>query len=320
MLIYIAKRFALAAAVLVVISFLLIALVEFIPGDPARTVLGTHATPELMRQVRSNMGLDKPVWQQTWDFIAGALHGDLGTDFVSRAPVRDQLGDPLINTMLLSLAAMLIAAAVGIPAGVLSAVRSGGWVDRVVRASSMILLSTPVYVVGLTLLLVLSVHLHWLPTLGGGSLSDPLDYVRRLIMPAVALALYWIAYLARLVRSSMLEVLQQDYVRASRAYGLNERTINFRVALRNALVPIVALLGLMLGYTLAGTVYVEQIFGRVGLGSLALSSIANRDWPVVRAVVLIYAVAFVLGSLLADVAYRLLDPRLRLEDGAKVFV
>jgi peptide/nickel transport system permease protein len=131
---------------------------------------------------------------------------------------------------------------------------------------------------------------------------------------------YWIAYLARLVRSSMLEVLQQDYVRTSRAYGVTERTINFHVALRNALVPIVALLGLMLGYTLAGTVYVEQIFGRVGLGSLALSAIGNRDWPVVRAVVLIYAVAFVLGSLLADIGYRILDPRLRVEQDAGVFV
>jgi peptide/nickel transport system permease protein len=320
MVVYVGKRLALAVAVLVVIAFLLIALVEVVPGDPARTVLGTHATPELMRQVRESMGLDKPVWQQTWDFLWGALHGDLGTDFITRAPVRSELGSPLANTLVLSMTSMVIAAVLGIPAGVISAVRSGGVVDRVVRAMSMVLLSTPVYVVGLVLLLALSVRLHWLPSLGGGSFSDPLDYLERLIMPAFALAVYWVAYLARLVRSSMLEVLQQDYVRASRAYGLTERTINFRVALRNALVPIVALLGLMLGYTLAGTVYVEQIFGRVGLGSLALSSIGNRDWPVVRGVVLIYAVAFVLGSLLADVAYRVLDPRLRLDQGARVFV
>jgi peptide/nickel transport system permease protein len=320
MFIYVAKRLALAIAVLVVIAFLLIALVTVVPGDPARTVLGTHATPELMRQVRQTMGLDEPVWEQTWNFLWGALHGDLGTDFITRAPVRDELGRPFVNTLVLSLASMVLAAAIGIPAGVVSAVNSGGVVDRIVRAVSMVLLSTPVYVVGLVLLLVLSVHFHWLPSLGGGSFSDPLDYARRLLMPAFALAVYWIAYLARLVRSSMLEVLEQDYVRTSRAYGVPEATINFRVALRNALVPIVALLGLMLGYTLAGTVYVEQIFGRVGLGSLALSSIGNRDWPVVRGVVLIYAVAFVLGSLLADVAYRVLDPRLRVEQDAGVFV
>jgi peptide/nickel transport system permease protein len=320
MVIYVGKRLALAVAVLVVIAFLLIALVELVPGDPARTVLGTHATPELMRQVRANMGLDKPVWQQTWDFLWSALHGDLGTDFITRAPVTSELGSPLANTFVLSLASMVIAAAVGIPAGVVSAVRSGGLVDRVVRGVSMVLLSTPVYVVGLVLLLVLSVRLHWLPALGGGSFSDPVDYLQRLLMPALALAVYWVAYLARLVRSSMLEVLEQDYVRTSRAYGVAEQTIYFRVALRNALVPIIALLGLMLGYTLAGTVYVEQIFGRVGLGSLALSSIGNRDWPVVRAVVLIYAVAFVVGSLLADIAYRVLDPRLRLEQDVGVFV
>jgi peptide/nickel transport system permease protein len=320
MLTYLAKRLALAVAVLVVIAFLLIALVEFVPGDPARTVLGTHATPELMRQVRSSMGLDEPVWQQTWDFVWGALHGDLGTDFISKAPVSSQLGRPLANMLVLSLASMVIAVVLGIPAGVVSAARGGGVVDRVVRAVSMVLLSTPVYVVGLVLLLVFSVRLHWLPALGGGSFSDPLDYLERLVMPAFALAVYWVAYLARLVRSSMLEVLEQDYVRTARAYGVNEQMIHFRVALRNALVPIVALLGLMLGYTLAGTVYVEQIFGRVGLGSVALSGIGNRDWPVVRAVVLIYAVAFVLGSLLADVAYRILDPRLRVDQDAEVFV
>jgi peptide/nickel transport system permease protein len=320
MVLYVAKRLALAVAVLVVIAFMLIALVEFVPGDPARTVLGTHATPELMRQVRSDMGLDRPLWEQTWNFLWGALHGDLGTDFITRAPVTSQIGNPLANTLVLSLTSMILAAAIGIPAGVVSAVNRGGIVDRVVRGVSMVLLSTPVYVVSLVLLLVFAVRVHWLPALGGGTFSDPLDYVQRLAMPAFALAVYWIAYLARLVRSSMLEVLQQDYVRTSRAYGVTERTINFRVALRNALVPIVALLGLMLGYTLAGTVYVEQIFGRVGLGSLALSAIGNRDWPVVRAVVLIYAVAFVLGSLLADIGYRILDPRLRVEQDAGVFV
>jgi peptide/nickel transport system permease protein len=319
MVVYLLKRFVLTVVVLVVIVFLLVALVELIPGDPARVVLGNHATPQLIRQVRTNMGLDKPVWQQAWDFLWGAVHGDLGTDFISGSPVTSQLSSPLWNTLVLSGASMLISAGIGIPAGVLSAVHRGGLVDRAVRAVSMVLLSTPVYVIALILLLMLSIRVRLLPALGGGSFSDPLDYLERLVMPAFAVAVYWIAYLARLVRSSMLEVLEQDYVRTSRAYGVRENVIHYQVALKNALVPVIALLGLMLGYTLAGTVYVEQIFGRVGLGSLAVSAIGNRDWPVVRAVVLIYATAFVIGSLLADVAYRLLDPRLRVERDVEVF-
>ena len=320
MLLYVLKRLGLAVVVLVVIVFLLVTLVEFVPGDPARVVLGNHATPELMRQVRSNMGLDKPVWTQVWQFLWSALHGDLGTDFINQAPVASEIGTPLVNTLLLSVTSVLIATVLGIPAGVVSAIHRGGLTDRLLRGTSMVLLSTPVYVIALVLLIALSVKVRLLPALGAGTLSDPAGYAERLLMPAVALALFWAAYLARLVRSSMLEVLEQDYVRTARAYGLTDRVVHFKVALKNALVPIVALLGLMLGYTLAGTVYVEVIFGRVGLGSLAISAVGNRDWPDVRAVVLIYAVAFVIGNLLADVAYRLLDPRLRMETRAEVFV
>jgi peptide/nickel transport system permease protein len=316
---YVLKRVGLALIVLLMIAVLLVGLVEFVPGDPARVVLGNHATPELIRQVRASMGLDKPFWEQALDFLWGAVRGDLGTDFISRAPVTSELASPFANTLVLSLASMLIAALVGIPAGVACAIHPDGLLDRVLRGLSMVLLSTPVYVVALLLLILLAVKARWLPALGAGEFSDPFGYLKNLLMPAVALAAYWVAYLARLVRSSMLEVLEQDYVRTARAYGVKDRVIHFRVALRNALIPIVALMGLMLGYTLAGTVYVEQIFGRVGLGSLAISGIANRDWPVVRAVVLIYAVAFVVGSLLSDIGYRMLDPRLRVEAKSAVF-
>jgi peptide/nickel transport system permease protein len=317
---YLTKRLGLAAVVVVAIMVILAVLVHLVPGDPARIVLGPHATPELIAQVRQNMGLNDPVPVQVWDFVSNAFQGNLGTDFLSQAPVTSEIGTPLLNTAILSLVSIVLATVVGIPLGILSAVRQGGVVDATIRGVSMILLSTPVYVLGLLLLLVFSVRIHALPALGAGSPSDVAGYAERLIMPAIALSAFWWAYLARLVRASMLEVLGEPFVRTSRAYGLKEQVIRYRVALKNALVPVTALFGLMLGYILAGTVYVEVIFGRTGLGNVAVSAIGNRDWPVVRAAVLIYAVAFILGNLFADMAYRWLDPRLRLEERGEVFL
>jgi peptide/nickel transport system permease protein len=317
---YLTKRLGLAALVVVLIMVMLALLVNLVPGDPARIILGTHATPQLIATVRRNMGLDNPVYVQVWDFIWQALHGNLGTDFLSQAPVTSEIGTPLVNTLILSVVSVILAIGVGVPLGIIAAVRQGGIVDSTIRGISMIMLSTPVYVVGLLLLLLLAVRVHLLPALGAGSLSDPGGYAERLIMPAVALSAAWWAYLARLVRASMLEVLDQPFVRTSRAYGLNEQVIRYRVVLKNALVPVVALFGLMLGYVLAGTVYVEVIFERTGLGSLAIGAMGNRDWPVVRACVLIYAVGFILGNLLADVAYRWLDPRIRVEASDEVFI
>jgi peptide/nickel transport system permease protein len=319
-ILYLAKRVGLAAVVVVVIMVILAVLVNLVPGDPARIILGTHATPQLIAEVRRNMGLDNPVWLQVWDFIWQALHGNLGTDFISQAPVSSEIGAPFANTAILSLASVLLAILVGVPLGIIAAVRQGGLIDSLIRGVSMILLSTPVYVVGLLLLLLFAVQVHLLPALGAGSVSDLGGYLERLILPAVALSAAWWSYLARLVRASMLEILDQPFVRTSRAYGLRERAIRYRVVLKNALVPIMALFGMMLGYVLAGTVYVETIFGRTGLGNLAVSAIGNRDWPVVRACVLIYAVGFIAGNLLADVGYRFLDPRLRLEASDEVFI
>jgi peptide/nickel transport system permease protein len=319
-LLYVTKRLGLAAVVVLAIMTILSVLVHLVPGDPARIILGPHATPELIAKVRHTMGLDDPVPTQVWTFVSGAVQGDFGTDFLSQQPVSDELGTPLLNTAILSIVSVLLAIVVGVPLGIICAVRRGGIVDATIRGISMLLLSTPVYVIGLLLLILFAVRVHALPALGAGQLSDPVGFGERLIMPAVALSAFWWAYLARLVRSSMLEVLGQPYVRTSRAYGLREQTIRYRVALKNALVPVTALFGLMLGYVLAGTVYVEIIFNRVGLGNLAVSAIGNRDWPVVRAAVLIYAIGFILGNLLADLGYRWLDPRMRVEDRGEVFI
>jgi peptide/nickel transport system permease protein len=317
---YLARRIGLAAIVIVLVMIMLAVLVNLVPGDPAKVILGPHATPDLIAQVRSNMGLNDPVEVQVWHFIWHALHGDLGTDFISQSSVSSEVWPAFENTLALTMFGLVLSVGVGVPLGVLLATRAGGVLDAAIRSVTMVLLSSPVYVVGLVLLLILSVHWHVLPALGSGTFSDPVGYGKRLLMPGVALAVFWWAYLARVVRASMLEVLGQPYVRTARAYGLTERTVVYGVALKNALVPVSALVGLMLGYVLSGTVYVEIIFNRSGLGSLALGAVGNRDWPVVRAVVLIYAIAFIVGNLLADFGHRLLDPRVRVEEEREVFV
>ena len=319
MALYIAKRLGLAVIVILVIMAMLGLLVNLVPGDPARIILGPHATRQTIALLRHNMGLDSPVYVQVWDFIWRAVHGSFGIDPFSRAPVSSEIGTPLVNTMILSVVSFLLAIVVGVPVGIFAAVRQGGIADTIVRGASVVLLSTPPYVIALLLLLAFAVNAHLLPALEAGSLSSFGGYAERLIMPSVALSAFWWAYLARLVRSSMLEMLGQPFVRTSRAYGLREQAIRYRVVLKNALVPVTALTGLMIGYILAGTVYVEVIFQRSGLGYLTIAAIGNRDWPLVRAAVIIYAAAFILGNLLADVAYRFLDPRLRLEERADVF-
>jgi peptide/nickel transport system permease protein len=319
MVLYLLKRIGLALLVLLLVMVLLIALVQLVPGDPARTILGNHATPHLMRRVRHNLGLDKSVPAQVWQFLRDTAHGNLGRDYITGQPVTTEVRTPLFDTATLTVGSILLSLVVGIPMGIVAAVRPGGFADWVIRAVSVVLLSMPVYVVGLLLLLWLSVDNHVLPALGAGSASHPLDYGSHLVLPTIALASFWWAYLARLVRSSMLEVLGQPYVRTAHAYGLSSRTVLYRVALKNALVPITALGGLLLGYVLAGTVYVEVIFNRPGIGSLAVSAVAVRDWPVARAIVLIYAAAFILGSLAADIVYRFLDPRMRIEQSSEVF-
>jgi peptide/nickel transport system permease protein len=316
---YLLKRLGLAVLVLLIVMVLLVLLIQFIPGDPARTILGNHATPELIAQVRHNLGLDQSVAHQILRFLGDALHGDLGDDYITGQPVAGELGPALANTAILSVAGIGLALLVGIPTGILAAVRQGGIVDTLIRAASVLLLSMPSYVVALLLLLWFAVDNHVLPALGAGHPSAPADYLAHLVLPAVSLSVFWWAYLARLVRGSMLEVLGQPYVRTARAYGLTERTTLYRVALKNALVPITALSGLLIGYVLTGTVYAEVIFNRPGIGSLAISAVGNHDWPVVRAIVLIYAAAFILGSLLADLLYQFVDPRMRLDGRASVF-
>lgn len=311
---YLFKRLGSAAIVVLLTALLLAIAVHLVPGDPARAILGEHATPELMAQVRAKMGLDKPVLLQLWDFISGLFRGDLGTDFVGGVPVTTLIAQVLPHTLALAIASIFLAIAGGIPLGIAVARRPGGVLDRLTHALSMVCVSAPVYVTSLILLLVFAVKLRLLPAVGAGQFSDPLGYLLRLILPATALAVFWWGYLPRILRATMLEVMSAQYIRSARAFGFRERVIFYRYALRNAILPIVAFFGLMVGYSLTGTVFAETIFGRSGLGTLALSAIDQRNWPIIRGVVFTYALFFISANILADLSYRLLDPRVQLNE------
>jgi peptide/nickel transport system permease protein len=310
---YLLKRLGMTIIVVLLLMVFLAILVHLIPGDPVKTILGPRASEELSETVREEMGLDDPVPVQVYDFVSNALQGDLGQDFVSQIPVTTLIGEALPHTLILAAAGLGLAALIGIPLGVFASTRPNSIGDRLAGIVSISLITVPAYVAGLFLLLVFAVELDWFPAIGTGEFSDPVDYLKHLALPAVALALTWVGYLARLTRTSMFEVLNQNHIRTAQAFGLPDRRIYYKYALKNAIIPTVAVLGVGLGTLMGGAVFVEIIFTRAGLGSLILDSIQNRNFPIVRGSVLVIAVLFVVANLLADLTYRLLDPRIRVE-------
>ena len=308
---YILKRLVMALVVMLLATVLLASLAHVIPGDPVKLMLGPRASEEMSARVREEMGLDDPIPVQVFDFVVGLLHGDLGRDFSTRSPVSDMIAAALPHTVSLAIVSLGMAVLIGIPLGVISATHPNSWVDRTLGVLSVSLITMPTYVSALLLLLLFAVGLKAVSSIGAGELSNPVDYVKRLLLPATALALTWIGYLARLVRASLLEVLNQNYIRTAHAYGVRERTISFKYALKNALIPTVAVLGVGMGNLLGGAVFVEVIFTRPGLGSLIYQSISERNYPAARGAILVAALLFVLANLLADLSYRYLDPRIQ---------
>jgi peptide/nickel transport system permease protein len=287
-------------------------LVHIVPGDPVTMILGPRATPSLIKQMRAAMELDKPIYVQIGHFLWNILHGSLGVDAVTGVPIMTLIDSSLPHTMILAISSLLLAVLLGIPIGMYSATHTNSLPDRILSIVSISLTTIPSYVGGLILLLIFAVDLHALPAMGLGHPGDNLDYLKHLILPSVALAITWVGYLARLVRTSLLEVLNEPYVRASRATGISERLIRYRYALKNALIPTVAILGVGLGSLMGGAVFVEIIFTRPGMGLLIYNAIQTRNYPLVRAGVFVVAVLFVLANFLADLIYTYLDPRIQL--------
>lgn len=305
MIAYITHRLLQAVPVLVGISVLSFLMLHLVPGDPVQIFAGDKPlTPERAAELRHQYGLDRPLVIQYADYASHALRGDLGMALRSQRPVLDSILEVLPGTAQLTLTALLVAAILGITLGILAAIAHGTWLDTAVMAVAMLGISTPVFYSSLLLILFFSFTLAWLPATGQGG-------PERLIMPATALGLSSSAVLARLVRSSMLEVLRQEYVTTARAKGLGPPLVVVRHALKNALIPAVTMLGLQLGALLGGAVVTETIFSRPGVGRLAVDAILSRDFPLVQGTVLFAAAVYVVVNLAVDVSYAVIDPRIR---------
>ena len=289
MSVYIVKRILMTLLVLLLVVVFLSLLVHIVPGDPATTILGPRATPGLIQKMRSAMDLDKPIYVQIGNFLLNILHGSLGVDAVTGVPITKLIRGDLPHTMILAVSSLVLAILFGIPMGVFSATHPNSLADRILAILSISFTTIPSYVAGLFLLLIFAVKAHALPAMGLGQSGNTLDYVRHLILPSIALAITWIGYLGRLVRTSLLEVMNETYIRASRAAGLSESLVRYRYALKNALIPTVAVLGVGLGSLMGGAVFIEIIFTRPGMGLLIYNAIQVRNYPLVRAGVLIVA-------------------------------
>ncbi|MEA2530471.1 MAG: peptide/nickel transport system permease protein [Thermomicrobiales bacterium] len=312
---YLVRRLLWMIVVVFGVSIVVFGLIHLTPGDPARIMLGPAGRPEDIAKLRHQLGLDRSVAVQYVRWVSRALRGDLGQSIVLRRPVFGEVLDRFGNTAILATASILISFLLGIVLGVVSAVRRGSVVDRLVMLAATWGLSLPSFWFGLMLIILFSLRLKWLPGTGMTSAINgggPLDVGKHLILPAVALSVVPMAVIARYTRSSMLEVLSQDYVRTARAKGLSEQVVIWRHVFRNTLVAIVTMLGLQIGFLLAGAVYIENVFSWPGIGQMLVDAILKRDFPLVQGGVLLVASVYVLVNLLTDLAYAYLDPRIRL--------
>jgi ABC-type dipeptide/oligopeptide/nickel transport system permease component len=304
MLRYTLRRIGLLVPVLIGVSLASFLLLHLIPGDPAVILVGENATPAQLAAVRSEFGLDAPLATQYVRYVGRALRGDLGISMQTRAPIAQTLLARMGFTVQLTLWSLALAVAVGVTVGVLAATHQNTWLDGGLMLAALIGLSMPSFWLGLLLLLFFAGMLHWLPSGGSGG-------PQYLILPAVVLGTSGAPVIARLVRASMLDVIRQDYIRALRAHGVPERRVIYRHALRNALNPVVTVVGLEFGFLMAGAVIVETVFSLPGIGRLMVTAIFSRDYPVIQGGMLMIAVSFVAANLLIDLAYAWINPRIR---------
>ncbi|HWV36532.1 MAG TPA: nickel ABC transporter permease [Thermomicrobiales bacterium] len=300
---YILRRLLALIPILLGVSILIFIVMRLIPGDPARQSLGPEATGEQVEILRKAWRLDEPLPMQYMAWLQRAVQGDLGRSTVSRVPVTHEVLSRLPATLALTVASSLVAVVFGLLFGIVSAIRHNTLVDRGTMLLSLIGICTPSFWLGLLLLLVFSVRFGWFPSAGAGGISH-------LVLPAVTLGVGAAAVIARVTRSSMIEVFSEDYVRTARAKGLSERMVVIRHALKNALIPILTILGLEFGGLLAGAVITETVFSYPGIGQLLIKSINNRDFPIVQGTLLLFAIQFVVINLLVDLLYARVDPRI----------
>ena len=308
---YLAGRLITTVLIVVGAMLLLITLSAVVPGDPATVLLGPQATPEVSRRFIAEMGLDQPVHIRAWRFFSQVIQGNLGTDIVTGKSVASLIAAVMPYTLILTAVSILLAVVTGRPLGIYGATHRGSTMDNVLAFVSVAFIAVPGFVIAIFLLLVFAIWLDWLPVLGASRTGEFWDELKRMVLPAIALALGWVGFIARLVRTSMLEVMGENYIRTVRAYGLSERLITYKYALKNACIPTITILGMGIGRLLGGAVLIEIVFARPGLGRLIYGAISDRNYPVVQGAVLVVVLIFVLVNLLVDLTYSVIDPRIR---------
>lgn len=311
MIVYTVRRLLTAVATVIGAVTLLFLIIRLIPGDPAVVMLGPRASASMIASMRARMMLDEPVHVQLFAFLANVLRGDLGRDVLNELPVLGMVLDVLPFTIVLAVGSIVLAVLIGVPLGTLAAAYRNSWLDRVTAFVSVAFITVPPFVAGLLLLLLFAVELRWLPVSGGGTPGDVVNQARHLILPMLALALTWVGYIARLIRSSVLEEITKDHVRTANSKGLSPARVLFKHVLRGALIPTIAVLGVGFGNLLGGAVLIEIIFNRPGLGFLIFNAIESRNYPVVQGGLVVAVFLYTLANVIADVSYGFVDPRIR---------
>jgi peptide/nickel transport system permease protein len=312
MLSYILKRLLATVPVLLVVGVFIFLLLRLTPGDPAAMIAGDYATEDQIAAIKENLGLDKPLIHQFFIWISNIANGDLGESYFFKKQVTELIIARIEPTLSLSVVTIIFTILIAIPMGVIAAYKQGSWIDRVVMGFSVIGFSIPVFVIGFGLIYVFSLNLGWFPVQGYQRLEmGVFQWIRHLILPALALSVIFVAFIARMTRTSVLEVLGEEYVRTARAKGQTETKVLVNHALRNAAVPIITVIGFAFAILIGGVVVTESVFNIPGLGLLTVDAVLNRDFPTIQAVVLLFSFVYVLINLVIDICYTFLDPRIR---------
>jgi peptide/nickel transport system permease protein len=309
---YLFRRLLGTIPVMLVVAVFIFLMLRLTPSDPAAIIAGDNATTEQVAQIRGQLGLDRPMIEQFFIWSAKVLSGDFGESFFFKKTVAQLIGERIEPTLSLAFFTIMIAVLVAVPLGVLAAHRHGSWIDRIVMGFSVLGFSVPVFVIGYLLIYLFAIYLNWLPVQGYQRIAEGVGgWVQRLILPSMTLSVIYIALIARMTRTSLLEVLSEDYIRTARAKGQIERKVLFRHALRNAAVPIVTVIGLGIALLIGGVVVTESVFTIPGLGRLTVDAVLARDYPTIQAVILLFSFVYVMINLAVDMLYTILDPRIR---------
>ena len=312
MWLFILRRVASTVPVMLIVAVVIFAMLRLTPGDPAVVIAGDQATAEQIARIRASLGLDLPIHVQFLTWISQIMRGDLGTSIFTNMPVSTLIGQRLEPTLMLTLTTVIFSVSVAVPLGVWAAWRAGSWTDRLIMIFSVLGFSFPVFVLGYLLIYQFGLTLKWLPTQGYKSpFTDPVGFARTIVMPTITLGMIYIALVTRITRASVLEVLGEDYIRTARAKGQIERIVLFRHALKNAAVPIATIIGIGIALLIGGAVVTETVFNIPGLGRLVVDAILRRDYPIIQGLILVFSFTYIIINMLIDIAYTMLDPRIR---------